>query len=159
PFDRTRDGFVLGEGAWAVVVERERAARRREVLALGGVLGYGATCDAYHRVRPDPDMGESVRAMVLAVEDAGLRREGVGVVHYQGRAAQMNDAGEAAAVKTACGEHAKRLGGHSVKGAIGHPQGASGLAALVATMAGLVGADGGEPFLVPTINLREGDPA
>src|SRR5207248_687658 len=64
-----------------------------------------------------------------------------------------------AAVKTAFGDHARRLVGHSVKGAIGHPQGASGLAALVATMAGLTGADGGRPFVMPTINLKEPDPA
>jgi 3-oxoacyl-[acyl-carrier-protein] synthase II len=159
PFDKTRDGFVLGEGAWAVVVERERGARRREVVPVGSVMGYGATCDAYHRVRPDPDMAESVRAMLLAVEDAGLKREEIEVIHYHGTSTQMNDAVETAAVKAAFGEHAARLAGHSVKGAIGHPQGASGLAALVATMAGLTAADGGEPFALPTINLREADPA
>jgi 3-oxoacyl-[acyl-carrier-protein] synthase II len=159
PFDRTRDGFVLGEGAWVVVLERERAARRREVAPLGRVMGYGATCDAYHRVRPDPDMAESVRAMLLAVEDAGLKREEVEVIHYHGTSTQLNDAAETAAVKAAFGEHARRLAGHSVKGAIGHPQGASGLAAMVATVAGLVASDGGEPFLVPTINLKEADPA
>jgi 3-oxoacyl-[acyl-carrier-protein] synthase II len=158
PFDRTRDGFVLGEGAWAIVLERAQAARRREVTPLGAVLGYGATCDAYHRVRPDPDMGESARAMLLAVEDAALRREDIELIHYHGTSTQMNDAVETAAVKAAFGEHARRLAGHSVKGAIGHPQGASGLAALVATMAGLVGADGGAPFVAPTINLNEPDP-
>jgi 3-oxoacyl-[acyl-carrier-protein] synthase II len=159
PFDKTRDGFVLGEGAWAVVLERERAVRRREINALGSVMGYGVTCDAYHRVRPDPDMAESVRAMRLAVEDAGLEPKDIEVIHYHGTSTQMNDAVETAAVKAAFGEHASRLAGHSVKGAIGHPQGASGLAALVATMAGLTGADGGHPFVVPTINLREPDPA
>jgi 3-oxoacyl-[acyl-carrier-protein] synthase II len=159
PFDRTRDGFVLGEGAWAVVLEREAAARRREVTPLGRVMGYGATCDAYHRVRPDPDMAESVRAISLAIEDAGLRREEIEVVHYHGTSTQMNDAVETAAVKAAFGDHAPHLAGHSVKGAIGHPQGASGLAALVATVAGLRGADGEAPFVFPTINLREPDPA
>jgi 3-oxoacyl-[acyl-carrier-protein] synthase II len=158
PFDKTRDGFVLGEGAWAVVIERERAARRREVRALGHVMGYGATCDAYHRVRPDPDMAESVRAMHLAVEDAGLKPSDIEVIHYHGTSTQMNDAVETAAVKAAFGDHAHKLQGHSVKGAVGHPLGASGAAALVATMAGLTGADGGAPFLVPTINLRESDP-
>src|SRR5205085_9483218 len=124
----------------------------------GSVMGYGATCDAYHRVRPDPDMGECVRAMVLALEDAGVQRGGVDLVHYHGTSTQMNDAVETAAVKTAFGEHARRLTGHSVKGAIGHPQGASGLAALVATMAGLTGADGGRAFVAPTINLNVADP-
>lgn len=159
PFDRTRDGFVLGEGAWALVLERPAAARRREVRPLARVLGYGATCDAFHRVRPDPEMAECVRAMHLAIEDAGLERTDVEVIHYHGTSTQLNDAVETQAVKAAFGEHASRLVGHSVKGAIGHPQGASGLAALVATVAGLTGADGGEAFLVPTINLGEPDPA
>ncbi|HYE61564.1 MAG TPA: beta-ketoacyl-[acyl-carrier-protein] synthase family protein [Phycisphaerales bacterium] len=158
PFDRTRDGFVLGEGAWAVVLERPGTARRREVRALGHVHGYGATCDAYHRVRPDPEMAESVRAMRLAVADAGLGMDDIEVVHYHGTSTQMNDAVETQAVKSAFGDHARRLAGHSVKGAIGHPQGASGLAAMVATLAGLCGADGGAPFVVPTINLEERDP-
>jgi 3-oxoacyl-[acyl-carrier-protein] synthase II len=159
PFDKTRDGFVLGEGAWSIVLERERAARRREVHPLGRVLGYGATCDAYHRVRPDPDMAESVRAMQLAIEDAALRPRDIEVIHYHGTSTQMNDAVETAAVKAAFADHARALAGHSVKGAIGHPQGASGLAALVATLAGLSGADGSPPFLLPTIHLREPDPA
>ncbi len=159
PFDRTRDGFILGEGAWAMVLDRPGSARRREARALGGLLGYGVTCDAYHRVRPDPDMVESVRAMRLAIEDAGLAPGDIEVVHYHGTSTQLNDSAETAAVKAAFGDHARQLRGHSVKGAIGHPQGASGMAALVATLAGLTGADGGGPFLVPTINLREPDPA
>lgn len=159
PFDVTRDGFVLGEGAWAIVLERPVAARRREAPALGYVHGYAATCDAYHRVRPDPEMAESVRAIGLALGDARLRPEDIEVVHYHGTSTQMNDAVETLAVKTAFGEHARRLVGHSVKGAIGHPQGASGLAALVATMAGLCGEDGGAPFALPTINLERADPA
>jgi 3-oxoacyl-[acyl-carrier-protein] synthase II len=158
PFDKTRDGFVLGEGAWAVVLERPEAARRREARPIARVMGYGATCDAFHRVRPDPEMAESVRAMHLAIEDAGLTRTDVEVIHYHGTSTQLNDAVETQAVKSAFGDHASRLVGHSVKGAIGHPQGASGLAAMVATLAGLTGADGGGPFLVPTINLEEPDP-
>lgn len=157
PFDCTRDGFVLGEGAWAVVLERSHAALRREAKPLARVLGYGATCDAYHRVRPDPEMAESIRAVRLAIKDAALRPEDIEVVHYHGTSTEMNDRIETAAVAAAFGTHAARLRGHSVKGAIGHPQGASGLAALVATLAGLTGADGGAPFLLPTINLREPD--
>jgi len=159
PFDRTRDGFVLGEGAWAVVLERESSARRREVSEVAEVMGYGATCDAYHRVRPSPDMEECARAMRMAVEDAGLEMEAVEVVHYHGTSTKLNDASETAAVKRAFGEeHARRLVGHSVKSMIGHPQGACGLAALVATLGSMTGADGGEPFLPPTAHLREADP-
>jgi 3-oxoacyl-[acyl-carrier-protein] synthase II len=159
PFDKARDGFVLGEGAWAVVLERPAAARRRECRPLASALGYGATCDAYHRVRPDPEMAESVRAMHLAIQDAQLTPTDIEVIHYHGTSTQLNDAVETQAVKAAFGDHARNIQGHSVKGAIGHPQGASGLAALVATLAGLTGADGGPPFVMPTINLEHPDPA
>lgn len=167
PFDRTRDGFVLGEGAWAVVVESEATAKRRAAsqgrtlddLQLASVLGYGATCDAYHRVRPAPDMEEAARAMRLAMADAGLTPGEIELIHYHGTGTQLNDALETAAVKMAFGEHAGTLRGTSVKSMIGHPQGASGLAALAATMCGLRPADGGPAFIPPTINLREPDPA
>ncbi|MCC6677225.1 MAG: beta-ketoacyl-[acyl-carrier-protein] synthase family protein [Phycisphaerales bacterium] len=160
PFDATRDGFVLGEGAWAVVLEREGHARERGARVIAELMGYGVTCDAYHRVRPDPGMAESARAMRGAMEDAGLGPADVGVVHYHGTGTALNDAVETAAVKAALGEgRARGVAGHSVKSQIGHPQGACGMAALVATLAGLTGADGGEPFIPPTINLRERDPA
>lgn len=156
PFDATRDGFVLGEGAWAMVVERRAHAEARGAPVLGEVLGVGQTCDAYHRVRPDPAMTECVRAMRLALEDAGLGPEGVGLIHLHGTGTRLNDEQEARAVRLAFGAHAGRLIGTSVKGAIGHPQGASGLAAAVASLAALTG---GEPFCPPTVNLREPDPA
>lgn len=161
PFDRTRDGFVLGEGAWAVVLEREQSARRREVAAtaVAELMGYGATCDAYHRVRPAPDMEESARAMTLAVTDAGLEPEQIDAVHFHGTSTKLNDACETAAVKLAFGDaHARRLVGHSVKSMIGHPQGACGLASLVATVGAMAGADGGPGFLPPTAHLHEPDP-
>lgn len=162
PFDRTRAGFVLGEGAWACVVERgafaEERGAERPVEVLGEVLGYAATCDAYHRVRPDPTMTECVRAMRLGVEDAGLSMEEIGLVQYHGTSTELNDRQETAAVELAFGEHAGRLIGSSIKGAIGHPQGACGLAAVVAMTGALRGLDGGEPFCPPTINLREPDP-
>lgn len=155
PFDASRDGFVLGEGAWAIVLARREAA----VPHVGVLRGYGATCDAFHRVRPDPDMRESIRAMRLALEDAGLTPDDVGVVHYHGTATQVNDALESTAVATLLGPRATRVPGHSVKSQIGHPQGASGLASLVATLGALRGADAGPPFLPPTINLSTPDPA
>jgi len=159
PFDATRDGFVLGEGAWAVVLERADAARRRATRVLGSALGYAATCDAFHRVRPDPDMIESARAMTLALDDAGLKPDDVVLAHYHGTSTRLNDAAETRAVKRAFGPHAERLIGHSIKGAIGHPQGACGLAAVVATLGALGNADAGPAaFAPPTINLRTPDP-
>lgn len=158
PFDRGRDGFVLGEGAWAVVLEREDVARRREAAPIARARGYGATCDAYHRVRPAPDMRQCALAMTHALDDAGLPPKAVDVVHYHGTATQLNDAMETRAVKLALGDHVASVRGHSVKGAIGHPQGACGAAAAVATIGSMLGLDGGEGFLPPTINLHEPDP-
>lgn len=165
PFDATRDGFVLGEGAWAVVLERDEFARRREAPRVAQAMGYAATCDAFHRVRPAPDMEESSRAMLLAIEDAGLSPAEIEVVHFHGTATELNDRLETLAVKLAFGEHARRLVGHSVKGAIGHPQGASGLASLVATLAALTSQDdadrtkGLRGFSLPTLNLASPDAA
>ncbi|MEN1706137.1 MAG: beta-ketoacyl-[acyl-carrier-protein] synthase family protein [Planctomycetota bacterium] len=152
PFDATRDGFVLGEGAWALVLSRPGLD---DDARVADVAGYGATCDAYHRVRPEPSMEESARAMKDAVADAGLRMEDVCVIQYHGTATAVNDVAETRAVRLAFGAHAERLAGSSVKSQIGHPQGASGAAGVVATLCGLAGLDGGEPFVPPTINLRE----
>ncbi len=162
PFDRSREGFVLGEGAWAVVIERAGADNAHNAPPgppVGEVLGYGATCDAYHRVRPAPDMAESARAMRTAVRDAGLRPEDVELIHYHGTATRLNDALETSAVKLAFGDHARRLRGSSIKGSIGHPQGACGLASLVATLGSLTPppAPGARPFIPPTVNLHEPD--
>jgi len=162
PFDATRDGFVLGEGAWAVVLERERHAQERGARALGEAMGYAATCDAYHRVRPAPDMEEAARAITRALADARVAPEAVEVVHYHGTATQLNDALETSAIKRAFGEqHARALVGHSVKSMIGHPQGACGAASVVATLGalGALGGHGDGPFIPPTINLRAPDPA
>lgn len=152
PFDATRDGFVLGEGAWALVLSRPGLD---DDARIGDIAGYGATCDAYHRVRPEPSMEESARAMREAVADAGLEMLDVGVIQYHGTATAVNDVAETRAVRLAFGEHAERLVGSSVKSQIGHPQGASGAAGVVATFCGLAGLDGGTPFVPPTINLHE----
>ncbi|MFG0307412.1 MAG: beta-ketoacyl-[acyl-carrier-protein] synthase family protein [Phycisphaerales bacterium JB040] len=161
PFDRDREGFVLGEGAWAAVVEPASLASERGATRLAELLGAGSTCDAYHRVRPDPEMTECVRAMRLAVADAGLGVEDVGIVHYHGTSTGVNDRDETRAVREAFGGHAERLVGSSIKGAIGHPQGACGIASVVATVgcaAGLDGGAGGAGFVPPTVNLETPDP-
>jgi len=156
PFDLSRDGFVLGEGAWAIVLERPSVAARIGSNPRPQLCGYAATCDAHHRVRPDPTMHESVRAMQEAIASAGLVPSDIAVVHYHGTSTQLNDRLESLAVAGAFGGHAPALVGHSVKGAIGHPQGASGMAALVATV-GCAQSD--QPFLPPTLNLTTPDPA
>jgi len=158
PFSRTRCGYVLGEGAWAVVVERPAFARERGTKPRARALGYGATCDAFHRVRPSPDMVETVRAMHLAVEDAGWVPGDVEVIGYHGTSTVLNDVSETAAVKAAFGAHSLRLVGTSIKGAIGHPQGASGMASVVGLIACLSPDDGSGGVIPPTINLDEADP-
>lgn len=163
PFDARRDGFVLGEGAWAMVLERAASAGARRASPVGSVLGYAATCDAYHRVRPEPSMAEGARAMRLAVADAGLSPTDIEAILYHGTGTAVNDASETVAVKLAFGDHAESLRGSSIKGAIGHPQGACGAASCVAVLGSLGALDrvpgDREGFWPPTINLTEPDDA
>lgn len=154
PFDRHRDGFVLGEGAWLLVLERESRARARGARPYAVVEGYGATCDAYHRVQMDPDGSEIVRAMTLAIERAGRAPETIGYVNFHGTSTVLNDAVEARCVRRLFGRRADEVPGSSTKSMIGHPQGASGAAGIVAAAMAL--RDG---FLPPTINQDERDPA
>jgi 3-oxoacyl-[acyl-carrier-protein] synthase II len=154
PFDRGRDGFVLGEGAWMVVLEREDTALRRGAHVYAYVDGYASTCDAYHRVQMDPDGAEIVRAMQTALDRAGCRPDDIGYVNYHGTSTQLNDAIEVACVKRVFGRRAEQLPGSSTKSMVGHPQGASGACGIVTTALAL---DRGE--LPPTINLHDPDPA
>jgi 3-oxoacyl-[acyl-carrier-protein] synthase II len=153
PFDKGRDGFVLGEGAWMLVLEREDRARARGAKVYASIDGYASTCDAYHRVQMAPDGKEIVRAMTLAIERSGRRPEEVGYVSYHGTSTLLNDTVESRSVRQVFGEHAERVPGSSVKSMIGHPQGASGAAGLVTAALAI---DRG--FLPPTINQVDSDP-
>lgn len=150
PFDRGRDGFVLGEGAWMFVVERESRARARGAVPYASIDGYGSTCDAYHRVQMDPEGAEIVRAMTLAITRAGRAPSGIGYVNYHGTSTQLNDAVEARCVRALFGDEAPP--GSSTKSMIGHPQGASGAAGIAASALALRFG-----FLPPTINHDESD--
>ena len=155
PFDRGRDGFVLGEGAWMVVLEREDRARARGARIYASIDGYASTCDAYHRVQMAPD-GARDRAR----DDAGdralratrARRSATSAITARRRS--LNDAVESRCVRQVFGRHADRLPGSSVKSMIGHPQGASGAAGIVTAALAI---DRG--FLPPTINQHDPDPA
>jgi 3-oxoacyl-[acyl-carrier-protein] synthase II len=153
PFDRGRDGFVLGEGAWMLVLEREDRARARGARVYATVDGYGSTCDAYHRVQMDPDGEQIVRAMTLAVERSGHALGEIGYVNYHGTSTQLNDAVESRCVRRLFGARADAVPGSSTKSMIGHPQGASGAAGIVTAVLALSRA-----YLPPTINQRETDP-
>jgi len=153
PFDKGRDGFVLGEGAWMLVLEREARARARGARVYATVEGYGSTCDAYHRVQMDPDGEQIVRAMQLAIERSGRALDEIGYVNFHGTSTVLNDVVESRCVRRLFGSRADRVPGSSTKSMIGHPQGASGAAGIVT--AALALHDG---FLPPTINQTEPDP-
>jgi 3-oxoacyl-[acyl-carrier-protein] synthase II len=154
PFDQGRDGFVLGEGAWMLVLEREDRARARGARIYASIDGYGSTCDAYHRVQMAPDGEEIVRAMSLAIKRSKRPIEEIGYVSYHGTSTILNDAVESRCVRQVFNDHAERLAGSSVKSMIGHPQGASGAAGVVTSVLALT-----RGFLPPTINQQDPDPA
>jgi 3-oxoacyl-[acyl-carrier-protein] synthase II len=153
PFSRDRDGFVLGEGAWFFILEdRERAVARGAPI-YGEIVGYGSTCEAYHRVRLEECGEEPARAIGLALHEAGASPADVDYVSYHGTSTELNDRVETRAMKLAFNSHAEKIPGSSIKSLIGHPQGACGAAGLAATL--LAMRDGKVP---PTINLDEPDP-
>lgn len=154
PFDRGRDGFVLGEGAWMMTLEREDRARARGATIYASIDGYGSTCDAWHRVQMAPSGVEIVRAMQLAIERSGRQPEAIGYVNFHGTSTQLNDAVESRCVRELFGAHADRLAGSSTKSMIGHPQGASGASGVVTSVLALH-----HGFLPPTINQHDPDPA
>lgn len=152
PFDVNREGFVLGEGAWLFVLESEEHAVARGAHIWAEVAGYGATCEAYHRVAlSEPD--EAARAMKLALQDAGVAPDEVDYVNLHGTGTALNDPLETAAVKMALGDHAARTPMSTTKSQVGHPQGASGAAGVAAALVAF-----SEGFLPPTINLENPDP-
>jgi 3-oxoacyl-[acyl-carrier-protein] synthase II len=153
PFDRGRDGFVLGEGAWMVVLEREDRARARGATIYAAIEGYGSTCDAYHRVQMNPNGEQIVRAMRLAIERSGRPIEEIGYVNFHGTSTVLNDAVESRCVRDLFGSRADAVPGSSTKSMIGHPQGASGAAGIVASALAL-----SRGFLPPTINQQHPDP-
>jgi len=154
PFDKGRDGFVLGEGAWMLTLEREDRARARGATIYASIDGYGSTCDAFHRVQMAPDGVEIVRAITMAIEKSGRARESIGYVNFHGTSTVLNDAVESRCVRDVFGSHADRLPGSSTKSMIGHPQGASGAAGVVTSALAIQ-----RQFLPPTINQFEPDPS
>ncbi len=153
PFNRDRSGFVLGEGAFLLVLEEAGHARRRGARIYAEVAGYGSTCDAHHRVHMDPTGEESTRAMRLALDAAGASPEEVDYINLHGTSTQQNDRIETMAVKALLGPRAASVPVSGTKSMIGHPQGACGAAGVVATAFAL--RDG---FLPPTINYEAPDP-
>jgi 3-oxoacyl-[acyl-carrier-protein] synthase II len=153
PFSRDRDGFVLGEGAWIYVIETERSARERGARIYAEVLGYGSSCDAYHRVRLSDTGVEPARAMQTAIHDAGLSLEDIDYVNLHGTSTDLNDRIETRAVKLCLGPHAGRIPMSATKSMVGHPQGASGASGISAVLFAMQ-----ESKIPATLNLDEPDP-
>lgn len=152
PFDRDRDGFVIGEGAWLLVLEDRERALARGARIYAEVAGYGSTCDAYHRVALNPDAVQPSRAIRLALADAGLRPEAIGYVNLHGTATRINDEVETRVIRKVFGPHADRLPVSATKSMFGHPQGACGAMGVAATA--LAMRDG---IIPPTLNLDNPD--
>jgi 3-oxoacyl-[acyl-carrier-protein] synthase II len=152
PFDARRDGFVMGEGAAVLVLERADAARARGARVLGVIRGYGASSDAHHLTAPREDGAGQAAAMTAALADAGARPEQIDYVNAHGTSTPLNDRAETHAIKLALGKHAQRIPVSSTKSAIGHLLGAAGAVEAVATLLALR-----DRVAPPTIGLTEPD--
>ncbi|MBI4597797.1 MAG: beta-ketoacyl-ACP synthase II [Candidatus Omnitrophica bacterium] len=154
PFDRERDGFVMGEGAGVLVLEALEHATRRGAKIYAEMVGYGATADAYHVTAPDPEGSGAAKAMALALEDARLRPEQVTYINAHGTSTELNDKIETLAIKKTFGAAAKTVAISSTKSMTGHLLGAAG--GVEAAISVLAIRDGVMP---PTINYEHPDPA
>ncbi|MFA4844036.1 MAG: beta-ketoacyl-ACP synthase II [Candidatus Margulisiibacteriota bacterium] len=153
PFDRERDGFVMGEGGGIVVLETLESAQKRGVHIYAELVGYGASGDANHITAPAPGGEGAVRAIRAALKDANLKPEDIDYVNAHGTSTELNDKYETMALKTAFGDHAPKLAISSNKSMIGHLLGASGAVELIATTLSVV-----NDLAPPTANYENPDP-
>jgi len=153
PFDRERDGFVIGEGAGVVVLEELNRARKRGATILGEIIGFGMTADAYHITQPIQDGRGIKEAMLRALKDAGVSPQEVDYINAHGTSTPLNDRIETQAIKDLFGEHAYRVPVSSTKSMTGHLLGATGGVELIACLLAL-----NEGVIPPTINYENPDP-
>ncbi|ATB49029.1 beta-ketoacyl-ACP synthase II [Corallococcus macrosporus] len=153
PFDKDRDGFVMGEGAGILVLEELEAAKKRGANILAEVVGYGANSDAYHVTQPAPEGEGAARCMRLALQSAGMNPEDVGYINAHGTSTPFNDANETKAIKAVFGDHARKVAVSSTKSMTGHMLGAAGGFEGVVSALALA-----RNILPPTINQTTPDP-
>ena len=154
PFDKNRDGFVMGDGSGIVVLEELEHALKRGAKIYAEVVGYGTNCDAYHITSPCPDGSGAAKAMKLAMDEAGIKAEDVGYINAHGTSTPANDSGETAAIKLAFGDSAKNVAVSSTKSMTGHLLGAAGAIEAIVCAKALE-----EGFIPPTINYETPDEA
>lgn len=152
PFDKERDGFVMGEGAGILVLEELEHAKKRNAKIYGEVIGFGATTDAFHITSPCPDGECGAKAMTRALESANISPEQVDYINAHGTSTHLNDSTETMAIKTAFGEGAKNVMVSSTKGNIGHLLGAAGGVEAIFCVKALE-----DQIVPPTINYKEKD--
>ncbi len=153
PFDRQRDGFVMGEGSAILVLEELEHARRRGAHVYGLLAGYGANADGFHITQPLPDGSGATRCMQLALEDAGLRPEQVDYINAHGTSTELNDKAETQAIKNVFGAHARTVSISSTKSMHGHTLGAAGAIEAAVCLLAMK-----HNVVPPTINYEEPDP-
>lgn len=153
PFSADRDGFVLAEGSWMFVLEEYEHAKARGARIYAEIKGYGATCEAFHRVRMSDSPEEPARAITLALDEAGIEAVDIQYASLHGTSTEMNDRVETKAVKLALGDHAYKIPMSGLKSQIGHAQGACGAASVASTLIAME-----HRRIPPTINLDKPDP-
>jgi 3-oxoacyl-[acyl-carrier-protein] synthase II len=153
PFDATRDGFVIGEGAGLVVLEELEHAKKRGATIYAELTGYGTTADAYRMTDPHPEGRGAIRAMADAVVDAGLKPTDIGYINAHGTSTQANDSTETAAIKGVFGDYAYKVPISSSKSMLGHLIAAAGVVELVISVTALR-----KGVIPPTINYQHPDP-